>query len=206
MKKYNEALSLIESEDIFTLRRAIELFEKSEAEDAKDKIEVCKQKIHELYEARRKRKLRKKILILGAVAAVIAILITAYSIFMGNIRARELEIYAKFEGLEFYGACESEQQKEDILWQVNEQTTFIFNKGGTITHNFIYDRVNKATPDAEPQHNETQTTIYTYEVFINTKGDVFLHLEHSLFPVMVDQNDMPYEIQKYHGKTLTLKK
>lgn len=206
MEKFNQACRLMETKDIASLRKAIELFEASEVESTERQIEQCKKEIHGLYEARRKKKLYKKIAVLGAVAFVIIILIIIYSTFMGKIRARELEIFANFEGLEFYGELSSEQEKDGILWLLDEKTLFTFNKGGTITHDFVYDRVNKNDPTSDPQHSETQFTISPYEVFINTKGDVFLHIEHSLFPVLVDENDMPYEIQKYNGKTLTIKK
>jgi len=202
----------MKTKDILSLRKAIELFEESEVENTKEQIEQCKKEIHELYEAKRKRKLYKKLIALGCVALVIVILIIIYSTFMGNIRARELEIYAKFEGLEFYGELHTTEQDDDgIVWQVDEETTFLF-KDGNIMHGYVRNLVPLNVPEDNenealvPQRAELDIPIYTYEVFINTKGDVFLHIEHSLFPVLVDENDMPYEIQKYNGKTLKLKK
>ncbi len=200
----------MKTKDILSLRKAIELFEASEVENAKEQIEQCKKEIHELYEAKRKRKLYKKLIALGCVALVIVILIIIYSTFMGNIRAREFEIYAKFEGLEFYGELHTTEQDDDgIVWQVDEETTFLF-KDGNIMHGYVRNLVPLNVPEDNenealvPQRAELDIPIYTYEVFINTKGDVFLHIEHSLFPVLVDENDMPYEIQKYNGKTLKL--
>jgi len=212
MEKFSQACRLMKTKDILSLRKAIELFEESEVENTKEQIEQCKKEIHELYEAKRKRKLYKKLIALGCVALVIVILIIIYSTFMGNIRARELEIYAKFEGLEFYGELHTTEQDDDgIVWQVDEETTFLF-KDGNIMHGYVRNLVPLNVPEDNenealvPQRAELDIPIYTYEVFINTKGDVFLHIEHSLFPVLVDENDMPYEIQKYNGKTLKLKK
>ena len=212
MEKFSQACRLMKTKDILSLRKAIELFEESEVENTKEQIEQCKKEIHELYEAKRKRKLYKKLIALGLVALVIVILIIIYSTFMGNIRAREREIYAKFEGLEFYGELHTTEQDDDgIVWQVDEETTFLF-KDGNIMHGYVRNLVPLNVPEDNenealvPQRAELDIPIYTYEVFINTKGDVFLHIEHSLFPVLVDENDMPYEIQKYNGKTLKLKK
>ncbi len=209
MEYYKQGCALMDSEDIDTLRKAKEFFEKSEVEDALNKCNQCKWKMHLIYEARRKRKLHKKVIALSIVAVIILIAIIVYSTFMGKIRARELVIHEKFEGLEFYGEAHStEEDKDGVLWQKDEQTTFLF-KDGNIIHSFVYDLTPlnnpKNDPEVVPQHADLEIPIYTYEVFINTKGDVFLHIEHSLFPVLVDENDIPYEIQKYNGKTLKLK-
>lgn len=204
----------MKTNDIYSLRKAIELFEQSEVESAAQNIELCKNQIHELYETKRKKKLYKKVAALGAVAVVIIILIIIYSTFMGKIRARELEIYEKFDGLSFYGELHTTDTDDDeVVWKVDEQTTFTF-EGNKINHHYIREIQPQSIPenctaDKEtlvPQRAELDIPIYKYEVFINTKGDVFLHLEYSLFPVLVDENDNPYEIQKYNGKTLKIKK
>ena len=210
MEKFNQACRLMETKDITSLRKAIELFEASDADGKDELIAQCKREIHELYEAKKRKKLYKKITALGCVALVIIILIIIYSSFMGKIRARELVIHENFEGLEFYGELHTTEQDDDgIVWQVDEETTFLF-KDGNIMHGYVRNLVPLNVPEDNenealvPQRAELDIPIYTYEVFINTKGDVFLHIEHSLFPVLVDENDVPYEIQKYNGKTLKL--
>lgn len=214
MEKFNQACELMKTNDIFTLRKAIELFEQSEVEGARDNIELCKAQIHMLYEAKKKKKLRKKIIALGIVALIILIGVIIYSNFMGKIRARELEIYKKFDGLTFYGELHTtDVDDNDVVWKVDEQTTFVFD-GDKINHHYIRAIEPQSIPEnceadkdtLIPQRAELDIPIYKYEVFINTKGDVFLHLEHYLFPVIVDENDNPYEIQKYNGKTLKIKK
>ena len=175
----------MDSDDIDSLREAKDLFEKSAVEDAINKCNQCKWKMHLIYEARRKRKLHKKIIALGIVALIILIGVIIYSNFMGKIRARELEIYEKFDGLSFYGELHTTDTDDDeVVWKVDEQTTFTF-EGNKINHHYIREIQPQSIPenctaDKEtlvPQRAELDIPIYKYEVFINTKGDVFLHLE-----------------------------
>ena len=93
-------------------------------------------------------------------------------------------------------------------WDVYEHTTLTFNEKGNIVQHSIHDKKLLAYPEGKKKpkdfYNESDSTIYNFEVFVNNKGVVFLHIKDELYKVVLDDNDVPVKILDYHKKTLEL--
>lgn len=178
-----------------------------------------KQQIHDIYKRRQNKKRAVRIIAVALIAILIIAGMFIYNGFRDKMNSRGDKIKQNLEGLVFSGELKTDNGYAEAVangtvdpkktyWDVYEHTTLTFNEKGNIVQHSIHDKKLLAYPEGKKKpkdfYNESDSTIYNFEVFVNNKGVVFLHIKDELYKVVLDDNDVPVKILDYHKKTLEL--
>lgn len=212
MAKREKQLTKLEA-----LRKKID--ESLERGDEQSAIEYKKQ-AHAVYKGRRIKKIAVWSAVIAILLAAATVAIVDFVGYRNTLEARGNRIQKNFEGLVFAGERTTDDgyaeavgsgtlDKKKTYFKVYEHVTLSFDTRGNIKQHSIHDKkvlsYDESKLKPKDYYNESDTTYYTFEVFVNLKGGVFVHIRDKLYKLVLDENDMPLQILGFNGKTLYLK-
>ena len=178
-----------------------------------------KDQAHSIYRGRRIKNIVIWSVVIAILFCILAVAVVDFVVYRNELEARGNRIQKNFAGLVFSGERTTDDGYADALndgtvdpkrtyFKVYEKATLSFDNRGNINQHSVHDKkvlaYDQSRKKPKDYYNESDTTYYTFEVFINLKGGAFVHIRDKLYKLVLDENDMPLQILNFNGKTLYL--
>lgn len=221
--RYKEAQKLMNSDDIRSIEKAIQLFQMDNSEESARSIEKCKVLIQSITEKEKQKEKKKKLVTIAAVCAVVILGIVAiFAVQSANQKkAAEneriaAEIYNKFLGTSFSNSSEDDDgfyndykrgtlNDYKVYRKREEERTLKFNKNGTVEYIYTYDSVVLAYPrNMTPPDDTHKKDTHVFDSFsvVYTGDTAYLKFGGLTYEISVTSSNRPSCIKNFNGMNL----